>query len=66
MKGLAITAGSNPTFLANIGNIQPIDLASKIVAHKVIQTVKATKVDTPSITNNLMKLQIAKIKATKL
>ena len=38
INGLAITAGSNPNFLANIGNTQPINLASTTVTHNVIQT----------------------------
>ena len=42
IKGLAITAGSNPIFLAIIGSEQPITFATQTVNIKVEQTTKAT------------------------
>ena len=61
INGLAITAGSKPNFLASIGREQPIILATTTVNTRVIQTTNATLVVTPSITNNLTKLAIARV-----
>ena len=47
--------------IAIIGSDDPINLATKTVITSVIHTMKATSVDTLSITNNLPKLAIAKV-----
>ena len=49
MKGLAITAGSKPIFLASIGRLQPISFATSTVSAMVIQTTSATNVVTLSL-----------------
>jgi hypothetical protein len=38
IKGEAITAGSNPIFLASIGRVQPTNLATVIVINSVAHT----------------------------
>ena len=38
IKGDAITAGSNPIFLASIGRVQPTNLATVIVINSVAHT----------------------------
>ena len=40
INGEAITAGSNPSFLANIGRVQPTSFATVIVINKVPHTTK--------------------------
>lgn len=50
-----MTAGSKPSFLANIGKVQPINLARTTVAIKVKQTHKATLTFTASTTKSLTK-----------
>ncbi len=40
INGEAITAGSNPSFLANIGSVQPTSFATVIVINKVAHTTK--------------------------
>ena len=57
INGLAITAGSNPNFLAPIGKIEPTNLAITTVIAKVIHTARATGTETLSISNSLTKLQ---------
>ena len=65
INGLAITAGSNPSFLAIIGREQPITLATHTVRTKVEQTTSATLVVTPSISNSFAKLAIARVRPIK-
>ena len=45
IKGLAITAGSILNFSANIGKIEPITLAKKIVKTNVIEITKEIATD---------------------
>ena len=61
IKGLAITAGSKPIFLASIGSEQPITLAMIIVIINVRQTHNATRRLTLSIIKIFMKLHIPKV-----
>ena len=61
INGLAITAGSNPNFLANIGREQPTILAIDTVNTNVKHTTNATLVVTLSININLTKLAAAKV-----
>ena len=41
IKGLAITAGSNPTFLASMGRVHPTTFAMNMVTTKVKHTTEA-------------------------
>src|SRR5574344_152707 len=61
INGLAITAGSNFSFLANKGNVEPITLANITVITKVKQTTPAIFMLTPSINNILAKLASANV-----
>ena len=51
MHGLDITAGSNPHFLAKIGNVQPITFAKIISINSVIQTARSTRIVISSLWN---------------
>ena len=61
INGLAITAGSNPSFLANIGNVHPINLAIITTIINVAHTINAILTSTLSIVNNLTKLASANV-----
>lgn len=41
IKGLAITVGSKPNFLVNIGSVQPINLATTTIINIVRHTTPA-------------------------
>ena len=45
INGLAITAGSKPSFEASTGKVQPTNFATTTVKNKVKQTTKATNID---------------------
>ena len=45
MNGLAITAGSKPSFDARTGNTQPTNFATITVKNNVKHTTKATIID---------------------
>ena len=47
IKGLAITTGSKPSFLASNGRVQPTNLAQTTVKARVKETIKLTVVLTP-------------------
>ena len=49
MNGLAITAGSNPSFLASIGRVDPTNLANIIVIISVRHTTAEVVIPIPSI-----------------
>ena len=61
INGLAITAGSNLSFLAIIGKVQPINLARIIVTIRVKQTVNDTNKGIRSIINSFKKLHNASV-----
>ena len=66
MKGLAITAGSNPIFLASIGSEQPIILAIITVIISVKHTTSATLVVTLSIKSSFIKFATASVSPTSI
>ena len=49
MNGLAITVGSNPSFLVKIGSVQPINLATTTIIKIVKQMTTATLVVTAEL-----------------
>ena len=65
MNGLAITAGSKPIFLANIGREHPIIFAIITVTINVRHTTSATLVVTLSIRSSFAKFAIASVMPVK-
>ena len=61
IKGDAITAGSNPSFFANMGSEQPTSFATKTVTTSVRHTTAATWGVTLSTTISFTKLVTARV-----
>ena len=61
INGLAITAGSNPSFFANIGRVHPINLAIIITTINVIHTTSDIVTPTLSINISFKKLASARV-----
>ena len=61
INGLAITAGSNPIFLASIGKVHPITFATIIAINSVEQTTIPTKTSTLSINISFKKFAITNV-----
>ena len=53
IKGLAITAGSKPIFLASIGKEQPITFATITVKSNAMQTTAATRIVMSALSRSL-------------
>lgn len=66
IRGLAITAGSNPIFLASIGSDEPITFATRTVIKRVRLIVRDIATSTPSKSMSLKKFATARVSPQRI